>query len=145
MPMPMPMPFDTLSHQLAWSLLIGAEIFAVAALWPLSEWATTAWRRRGFLAAVLITMACFALNWKAFAFARLFSDPERVDRVLAWLAVPLFLAFPGAVCVASGQSLRHAGVRPRSARVVALTVAVVTALVAPVAVISAACLGGMCL
>lgn len=139
------MPFDTLSHQLAWSLLIGAEIFTVAALWPLSDWATTGWRRRGFLVALTVAVACFALNWKALAFARLFSDPTRADQVLAWLAVPLFLAFPGAVCVASGQSLRHAGVPARPARVVALTVAVVTALVVPMAVISAACLGGMCL
>lgn len=139
------MPFDTLSHQVAWSLLIGAEIFAVAALWPLSEWATTTWRHRGFLTAVIVGLACIALNWKAFAFARLFSDPARGDHVLAWLAVPLFLAFPCAVCVASGQSLRHAGVPARSARVVALTVAGLTALVAPMAVISAACLGGMCL
>ena len=139
------MPFDTLSHQVAWSLLIGAEIFAVAALWPLSEWATTAWRRRGFVMAVVVGMACFALNWKAFAFARLFTDPARADHVLAWLAVPLFLAFPSAVCVVSGQSLRHAGMAARSARVVALTVAGSTALVAPMAVISAACLGGMCL
>jgi len=139
------MPFDTLSHQVAWSLLIGAEIFTVAALWPLSEWATSASRRRAFVVAVVVGVACFALNWKAFVFARLFTDPVRADHVLAWLAVPLFLAFPCAVCVASGQSLRHAGVPARSARVVALAVAAITALVAPMAVLSAACLGGMCL
>jgi hypothetical protein len=139
------MAFDTLPHQLVWSLLIGAEIFAVAALWPLSEWATAAWRHRGFLAAVVVTFACFAINWQAFAFARLFHDPVRVDQVLACLAVPLFLAFPSAVCVASGQSLRHAGVPPRPARAVALTVGALSALVAPVAAMSAACgLGGLC-
>jgi len=139
------MPFDTLSHQVVWSLLIGAEIFTVAALWPLSEWATTAWRHRAFTTAAIVGGACVVLNWKAFAFARLFSDPARADRVLAWLAVPLFLAFPCAVCVVSGQSLRHAGVPARTARVVALTLAGLTALVAPMAVISAACQGGMCL
>jgi hypothetical protein len=140
------MAFDTLPHQLAWSLLIGAEIFAVAALWPLSEWATTAWRHRGFVAAAIVTLACFAINWQAFAFARLFRDPARVDLVLAWFAVPLFLAFPAAVCVASGQSLRHAGVPPRPARAIALTVGAISALVAPLAAMSAACgLGGLCL
>jgi len=139
------MPFDTLSHQVAWSLLIGAEIFTIAALWPLSEWATTVWRHRALATAAIVVVACFALNWKAFVFARLFSDPAQADHVLAWLAVPLFLAFPCAVCVVSGQSLRHAGVPARSARVVALTLAGLTALVTPMAVISAACLGGMCL
>ena len=139
------MPFDTLSHQVAWSLLIGAEIFTVAALWPLSEWATTARRHRAFATAAIVGAACFVLNWKALAFARLFSDPARADHVLAWLAVPLFLAFPCAVCVVSGQSLRHAGVPARTARVVALTLAGLTAVVAPMAVLAAACQGGMCL
>jgi hypothetical protein len=140
------MAFDTLPHQLVWSLLIGAEIFAVAVLWPLSEWATTAWRHRAFLVAVIVALACLAINWQALAFARLFNDPAQVYRWLAWFAVPLFLALPGALCVASGQSLRHAGVPARPARAVALTVGVLTALVAPMAAISAACgLGGLCL
>ena len=140
------MAFDTLPHQLVWSLLIGAEIFAVAALWPLSEWATAAWRHRGFLLAVIVAVACLAMNWEALAFARLFHDPARAYRLLAWFAVPLFLAFPGALCVASGQSLRHAGVPARPARAVALAVGGLTALVAPIAALSAACgLGGLCL
>jgi hypothetical protein len=140
------MAFDTLPHQLAWSLLIGAEIFAIAALWPLSEWATSAWRHRAFLFAAIVAVACLAINWEAYAFARLFNDPLHGYRLLAWFAVPLFLAFPGALCVASGQSLRHAGVPTRPARAVALTVGTLTALVAPMAAISAACsLGGLCL
>ncbi|MFL6629006.1 MAG: hypothetical protein ACJ8G1_21370 [Vitreoscilla sp.] len=140
------MVFDTLPHQLAWSLMIGGEIFVVAALWPLSEWATTAWRHRGFLVALLVALACVLVNLRAFAPARLFADPVHVGQVMAWFVVPLFLAFPGAVCVASGQSLRHAGVPARPARIVALTVAALTALVAPLAAMSAACvLGGMCL
>jgi len=140
------MAFDTLPHQLAWSLMIGGEIFVLAALWPLSEWATTAWRHRAFLVALLMAMACFGVSLRAFAHSQLFGDPARTGQVLAWFVVPLFLAFPGAVCVASGQSLRHAGVRARPARVVALAVAALTALVAPLAALSAACmLGGMCL
>ena len=140
------MAFDTLPHQLAWSLMIGGEIFVVAALWPLSEWATATWRHRGFLVALLVALACLMLNLRALAPARLFADPVRMGQLMAWFVVPLFLAFPGAVCVASGQSLRHAGVPARPARMVALAVAALTALVAPLAAISAACiLGGMCL
>ena len=140
------MVFDSLPHQLAWSLMIGGEIFVVAALWPLSEWATTAWRHRGFLVALLVALACVLVNLRGFSPARLFADPVHVGQVMAWFVVPLFLAFPGAVCVASGQSLRHAGVPARPARIVALAAAALTALVAPLAAMSAACvLGGMCL
>jgi len=143
------MDFDTLPHQIAWSLLIGAETFAVAALWPLSEWATTAWRHRGFLVALAVTLACIALDSRALAFARLFDDPRRwarLDHALACLVVPLFLAFPGAVCVASAQSLRHAGVPDRPARALSLFVAAFAAVVAPLAALAAGCgLAGMCL
>jgi hypothetical protein len=139
------MAFDTLPHQLVWSLMIGTEIFTVAALWPLSEWATTTWRHRGFVVAVTITLAGFAINWTDFGFTPFFPDPVRAHRLLAWFAVLLFLAFPGALCVASGQSMRHAGVSARPARAVALAVGALTALVAPLAVLSAACVGGLCL
>ena len=140
------MAFDTLPHQLAWSLMIGGEIFVLAALWPLSEWATSTWRHRAFLAAVLVAIACLALNLRAFAPGHLLGDAVRAGQVLAWFVVPLFLAFPGAVCVASGQSLRHVGVPPRPARALALAVSALTALIAPLAAVSAACiLGGMCL
>jgi len=145
----MPMPFDTLPHQIAWSLLIGAEIFAIAVLWPLSEWASSAWRHRGFLAALAVAVACIALDTHVFAFLRLLGDTGRSIRLahaLAWLVVPLFLAFPGAVCVASAQSLRHAGVPRRSARVLSLFVAGFAAVVAPLAALAAGCgLAGMCL
>jgi len=140
------MAFDTLPHQLAWSLMIGGEIFVLAALWPLSEWATAAWRHRAFLVALLVALACVVLDLRAFAPGHLFADTVQAGQVLAWFVVPLFLAFPGAVCVASGQSLRHAGVPARPARVVALAVAALTALIAPLAALSAACaLGGTCL
>ena len=44
------------------------------------------------------------------------------------------------------RSLRHAGVTARPARAIAFTVGALTALVAPMAAISAACgLGGLCL
>jgi hypothetical protein len=143
------MAFDTLPHQLAWSLLIGAEIFAIAALWPLSEWASSAWRRGGFVIALVLAASCIALDTHAFALARLFNDADRrarLEQVLAWLVVPLFLSFPGAVCVASAQSLRHAGVPARAARVLALLVAAFAAVVAPLAALAAGCgLAGMCL
>jgi hypothetical protein len=143
------MNFDTLPHQLAWSLLIGAEIFAVAALWPLSEWASTAWRHRAFLVALVVAVACIALDTHAFAFARLVDDAgrwARLDRALAWCVVPLFLGFPGAVCVASAQSLRHAGVPDRPARVLSLFVASFAVVVAPLAALAAGCgLAGVCL
>ena len=140
---------NTLVLQITWSLLIGAEIFAVAALWPVSEWATAASRRRGFLLALAVTAACVALDTHAIAFARMFNDPlrwARVDDALGWFVVPLFLALPNAVCVASAQSLRHVGVPPRPARAVALLAAGLTALIAPFAGFVAGCaLGGMCL
>ena len=143
------MNLDTLPHQVVWSLLIGAEIFVIAALWPLSEWATTTWRHRGFLVALAVALACVALDTHAFAFARMFNDPGRwatVDNALAWLVVPLFLAFPGAVCVASAQSLRHAGLPARPARVISLLVAAFAVVVAPLAAFAAGCgLAGMCL
>ena len=134
--------------QLFWSLLIGAEIFVLAALWPLSEWATTESRGRWFAAALAVTAACIALDTRSLAFARLFDDPGRwasVDNALAWLVIPLFLAFPGAVCVASAQSLRHTGVPPTAVRVVSLSMAAFAAVIAPLAAFGAACgLRGMC-
>ena len=140
---------NTLALQITWSLLIGAEIFAIAALWPLSEWATTASRRRGFLLALAITAACIGLDTHAIGFARMFNDPQRwarVDDALGWFVVPLFLALPDAVCVASAQSLRHVGVPPRPARAVSLLAAAFTAVIAPFAGFIAGCaLGGMCL
>lgn len=143
------MSLQTLSHQVTLSLLIGAETFAVAALWPLSEWAANAWRHRAFLLALAVTAACIALDMHAFASARMVSDPGRraaVDSALAWLVVPLFLAFPGAVCIASAQSLRHAGLSARPARAVSLLAAALAVVVAPVAGFVAGCsLAGMCI
>jgi hypothetical protein len=143
------MSLQTLSHQVTLSLLIGAETFAVAALWPLSEWAANAWRHRAFLLALAVTAACIALDTHAFAFARMVNDPGRwaaVDNALAWLVVPLFLALPGAVCVASAQSLRHAGLSARPARAVSLLAAAFAVVVAPAAGYVAGCsLAGMCI
>jgi hypothetical protein len=140
---------NTLALQITWSLLIGAETFAIAALWPLSEWAATAARRRGFLLALAVAAACIGLDTHAIGFARMLGDPQRwarVDDALGWLVVPLFLAMPDAECVASAQSLRHVGVPPRPARAVSLLAAAFTAIVAPFAGFVAGCaLDGMCL
>jgi hypothetical protein len=136
------------ARDLLQSLAIGAEVFAVASLWPLSEWASSAWRHRGFSAALLVALACIALDTHAFAFARVHGDPARwarIDDALALLVLPLFIAFPAAICVASAQSLRHAGLAARPARVVSLLVAACAALVAPFAAIAAGCgLAGVC-
>ena len=142
------MDLNTPAHQLFWSLLIGAEIFVIAALWPLSEWATAASRGRWFIAALVVTAGCIAFDTNAASFAGGFDGTARwaaVDNALAWLAVPLFLAFPAAVCVASAQSLRRAGVPDRAARIVSLLVAAFAAVIAPLAAFGAACgLQGMC-
>ena len=136
------------ARDLLQALAIGAEVFAIASLWPLSDWATSTWRHRGFVAALAVTLSCIALDTHAVAFARMHGDPARwarLDDALGLLVLPLFLAFPGAVCVASAQSLRHAGLTPRPARVVSLLVAAFAAAVAPFAGLAASCgLTGAC-
>jgi hypothetical protein len=59
--------------------------------------------------------------------------------------LPLFMALPDAVCVASGQSLARAGLPARWARPMALAMGGVAVVVAPVATLVAGCgLAGAC-
>jgi len=100
------------------ALTIGAEVFAIAALWPLSEWAVAERRRLGFVVALLVIAACVALCTLGFVPPP--AAPGGWRRVLGhavgWAPLPLFIGLPDAVCVASGQSLARAGVSARHAR-----------------------------
>ena len=123
------------------ALTIGAEVFAIAALWPLSEWAVVARRRAGLAAALLVIAACVALC--TLGFAPTAAVPESWRRVLGhalgWAPLPLFIGLPNAVCVASGQSLARAGVSARHARATALAVAALAVVVEPFATLMAGC------
>ncbi|MET0383117.1 MAG: hypothetical protein ABW032_06805 [Burkholderiaceae bacterium] len=142
------MNFDTPLHQAAWSLLIGAEVFAVAALWPLSEWAVARPRNAWLALAFGVAMACVAMFGHATGAPRALIGPPgwaAADGVLAWLVAPLFLALPGAVCIVSAQSLRLAGLSPKAARAVSLCLGGFGTVVAPLAGFGAACgLIGFC-
>ena len=130
------------------ALMIGAEVFAVAALWPLSEWAVSAPRRTGFAVALVAIAACVFLCTlgQVPPLVRPGTWRWALGQVLGWSPLPLFLALPDAVCVASGQSLARAGLPPRYARATALLVGAVAVVVAPVATIMAGCgLAGACL
>jgi hypothetical protein len=141
------MNFDTLPHQLFGSLLIGAETFVIAALWPVSEWAVGGRRRTGLVVALLVVALCVGLGalglvpsmWPSTGWHRV------VGRLVGWVPLPLFLGLPAAVCVASGQSLARAGVPARYARATALCMAAFAVVVAPFATVIAACgLSGVC-
>ena len=129
------------------ALTIGAEVFAIAALWPLSEWAVKAPRRWAFAASMFVILACVALDSQGLALGLM--EPGslrwRVAHALEWTVLPLVLVFPDAVCVASALSLARAGVPARYARAAALFVAAVAVLVAPFAMIVGGCaLAGAC-
>ncbi len=129
------------------ALTIGAEVFAVAALWPLSEWAVKAPRRAAFAASMAVILACVALDTWGVAFGMMApgSLRWRIAHLLEWTVLPLFLVFPDAVCVASAHSLAQAGVPARYARAAALAVAGVAVVVAPFAMIVGGCgLAGAC-
>jgi hypothetical protein len=129
------------------ALMVGAEVFAVAALWPLSEWAVSAPRRTGFAVALVAIAACVVLSALGYLPPVVRPGTWRwaVGQVLGWAPLPLFIALPDAVCVASGQSLARAGLPARWARATALFVGAVAVLVAPVATIMAGCgLAGAC-
>jgi hypothetical protein len=135
------------AQQLLLALIIGGEVFAIAALWPLSEWAVTAPRRWSLAAALTVIVACVALETQGLVFNVMppGSGHWLVAHALEWTTVPLFIALPDAVCVASGQSLARAGVSARVARAAALAVAAVAVVVAPFATIIAGCgLAGAC-
>ena len=129
------------------ALAIGAEVFAIAALWPLSEWALKVPRRGAMAASMVVVVACVVLDTQGIAFGVV--EPGTTGWTIAhavqWSVLPLFIVFPDAVCIASAQSLARAGMPPRYARAVALFVAAVAVVVAPVATIVAGCgLAGAC-
>ena len=129
------------------ALVIGAEVFAIAALWPLSEWAVSARRRTGLVAALILIVACVALCTLGFVpLSALSIDRRRVlEHAVSWAQVPLFIGLPDAVCVASGQSLARAGVSARHARATALVIAALAVMVAPFAIVVTGCgLAGVC-
>jgi hypothetical protein len=129
------------------ALMVGAEVFAIAALWPLSDWAVSAPRRAGFVVALVAIAACVVLC--ALGILPPAVSPGswrwRIGELLGWAPLPLFMALPDAVCVASGQSLARAGVPARYARTTALFMGAVAVVVAPVATLAAGCgLAGAC-
>ena len=130
------------------ALMVGAQVFAVAALWPLSEWAVSAPRRTGFAVALLAIAACVALCTLGFVppLVRPGSWRWVLGQLLGWSPLPLFMVLPAAACVASGQSLARAGLPARYARATALCVGGVAVVLAPLATLMAGCgLAGACL
>ena len=130
------------------ALMIGAEVFAIAALWPLSEWASVARRRTGLVVALLVIAACVGLTTLGFLPVSVDSIGGRqaLGHAIGWLLLPLFIGLPNAVCVASAQSLARAGVSARHARATALVVAALALVVEPFATLAAGCgLAGACM
>jgi len=84
------------AQDLLLALAIGAEVFAIAALWPLAEWASTARRGALFLAALAVIVGCIALDAQGLAFPVLQPDSWRwsLAHSLQWMTIPLFIAFP---------------------------------------------------
>ena len=135
------------AKDLALALLIGAEVFAIASLWPLSEWAAAARHRRALALALAVILACVLLCTLGVAppLVRVGSWRWTLGRVLGWSPLLLFMVLPAAVCVASVQSLAGAGLGPRAARATGLCVGLVTVLAAPIATLAAGCgLAGAC-
>ena len=129
------------------ALMIGAEVFAIAALWPLSEWAVIARRRTGLVVALFVIAACVTLT--TLGFVPPLATPGNwrwvLGHAIGWLLLPLFIGLPNAVCVASGQSLARAGVSARHARATALVVAALAVVAEPFATLMAGCgLSGAC-
>ena len=134
-------------QQFLLALLIGSVVFAIAALWPLSEWAVTAPRRWALPAALVVVAACIALDTHGLAFAAVQPGTLRwaLSHALQWTALPLFIALPDAICVASAQSLALAGVPARVARAIALVLSALALLVAPFGLAIGGCgLAGAC-
>jgi len=135
------------AKDLLFALLVGAEVFAIAALWPLSEWAVVARRSTGLVVALVVIAACVALTTLGLAPPLAPADSASWTPVhaIGWAPLPLFIGLPNAVCVASGQSLARAGVSPRHARMTALAVAALALVVEPFATLMAGCgLSGAC-
>ena len=100
------------------ALLIGAEVFAIASLWPLSEWAASAPRRIGLVVALAVILVCIALCTLGVAppLVRVGSWRWLLGQALGWSPLLLFMALPAAVCVASAQSLARGRAPARRAR-----------------------------
>ena len=129
------------------AVTIGAEVFAIAALWPLSEWSTTQQRRLWYFYALAVVLLCILLEGHGLALAKAGAGAARwsIARPLQWATLPLFIGFPDAVCVAVGQSLTRSGVSPGTARMAALGVGAMAVIVAPFAALIAGCgLAGAC-
>jgi hypothetical protein len=124
------------------ALAIGAEVFAIAALWPLSEWALKRPRRGALALAMGVVLACVALDTQGLAFGS--AETGTLRGVIDWMVLPLFIVFPDAVCVASAQSLARAGLPARYARATALAIAAMAVMVAPFATMVARCGPGVC-
>lgn len=129
------------------ALTIGAEVFAIAALWPLSEWAAKPRRGAALACALAVVLACVALDTHGLALG--VAQPGTLRATLAqalqWAVLPLFIVFPDAVCIVSAQSLVRAGMARRHARAAALCIAAVAVVVAPFATLVAGCgLAGAC-
>ena len=131
------------SQNVVVALLIGAEVFAIAALWPLSDWAVKSRNRWALVSALLVIVACLAPNVGG---GVRHGTPEWLAaRVLDWAILALLVVFPNAVCIVSAQSLARAGMPARWTRATALFVSGVAVLVAPFATIVAGCgLAGAC-
>lgn len=127
------------ARDLLLALLIGAEVFAIAALWPLSEWAASARRAGGFAMALLVIAACVGVGLAG-------SWRWSIGQALGGLPLlALFMALPAAVGVASAQSLTRAGMGARTARRAALIVSLLAVPVAPMAMVLSGCdLAGAC-
>ncbi len=119
------------------ALLIGAEVFSIAALWPLSDWAVKSRNPWALVSALLVIVACLAPN--ASGIVRHGTPEWLAARALDWGILALLVVFPNAVCIVSAQSLARAGMPARWARATALFVAGVAVLVAPFATIVAGC------
>jgi hypothetical protein len=119
---------------------IGAEVFAIAALWPLSEWAVKAPHPWALAASMAVVLACVGLDTQGLAFGTIQPGTLHwtIAHALAWTVLPLFLAFPDAVCVASAQSLARTGMPRRYARATALFIAAMAVVVAVVVAVEVA-------
>lgn len=95
-----------------------------------------------------VVLACVLLETQGLALGAVRPGTMRgnLAHALEWAVLPLFIAFPDAVCVASAQSLSRAGMPARYARATSLFIAAVAVVVAPVATLVAGCgLAGACM
>jgi hypothetical protein len=123
------------------ALLIGAEVFAIAALLPRAGWIVFPHPPTGLVVALVVIVACVALTVLGVVPPLGATADWRwmLGHAPGWVPLPLFIGLPNAVCVASGQSLARAGVSARHARATALAVAALALMVEPFATLMAGC------